>query len=59
MVMAHKGKVNWETEVYELSGLGSGGPGEAAAAGWLCTGTHIWEAHTDTKPAIKSFSQGG
>lgn len=31
MVMAHKGKVNWETEVYDHCGLGSRGPGEGAA----------------------------
>lgn len=31
MVMAHKGKVNWETEVYDRSGLGGRGPGDGAA----------------------------
>lgn len=29
--MAHKGKVNWETEVYDRSGMGGGGPGKGAA----------------------------
>lgn len=31
MVMAHKGKVKWESEVYDRSGLGSRVPGEEAA----------------------------
>ena len=55
MVMAHKEKVNWESEVYDHSGLGVGRPEEGAAK---CVGTHIWAAHMNTKIAIKSFSQG-
>lgn len=57
-VMAHKGKVNWETEVYDRSGMGGRGPGKGAA-GWQCAGTHIWVAHMDTRLAIKSFLSGG
>lgn len=56
MVMAHKGKVNWETKVYDRGGLGGGGPEEGAAG--TSAGTHIWETHTDTGPAIKSLCQG-
>lgn len=54
MVMAHKEKVNWESEVYDHSGLGVRRPEEGAVK---CVGTHIRAAHMNTKIAIKSFSQ--
>lgn len=55
--MAHKGKINWETKVYDRSGLGGRGPGKGAAG--RSAGTHIWTAHTDTRPVIKFFFWSG
>ena len=52
--MAHEGRVNWESEVYEQSGLGGGGPGDGAA-GRQRAETRISAAHMETGTAMKCF----